>query len=184
MKAGAPALTPARRAPQLTRRGIPRRAPCCCRPLSARATRTEHPFLRPVRPSSRQPLARPERVLFAGAVKWVSGFSSKSYPPGPSSRPGVAVVSPYLQVVRPRFAPGAPPGPAASPTAEWQRPGNAQPCPGTPSGWTGGQKVGRLLCRAVSWCQAREWLARRAGVRGVSRPRWMQSRSPVALPGP
>ena len=30
----------------------------------------------------------------------------------------------------------------------------------------------------------REWLVRRAGVRGVSRPRWSQSRSPVALPGP
>ncbi len=28
MKTGAPALTPARRAPQLPRRGIPRRAPC------------------------------------------------------------------------------------------------------------------------------------------------------------
>jgi len=44
----------------------------------------------------------------------------------------MAVVSPYLQVVRPRFAAGAPPGPAASPTAgmaaieEW--PG----APGTP----------------------------------------------------
>ncbi len=36
---------------------------CCCRPSSARATRTEHPFLRPVRPSSRQPLARPDRRL-------------------------------------------------------------------------------------------------------------------------
>jgi hypothetical protein len=30
---------------------------------------------------------------------------------------------------------------------------------------------------------SREWLVRRAGVRGVSRSRWMQSRSPVALPG-
>ena len=37
---------------------------CCCRPSSARATRTEHPFLRPVRPSSRQPLARPDRRLW------------------------------------------------------------------------------------------------------------------------
>jgi Transposase IS116/IS110/IS902 family len=90
------------------------------------------------------PKNRPERVLFAGAVKRVSGFSLKSYPLGPSSRPGVAVVSPYLQVVRPRLAPGAAPGPAASPAAEWQRPGNAQPCPGTASGWTGGQKVRRL----------------------------------------
>jgi hypothetical protein len=39
-------------------------------------------------------------------------------------------------------------------------------------------------CRAVWWCQVREWLVRRAGVRGVSWPRWSQSRSPVALPGP
>ena len=31
--------------------------------------------------------------------------------------------------------------------------------------------------------QAREWLARRAGVRGVSRPPWLHSGSPVALPG-
>ena len=31
--------------------------------------------------------------------------------------------------------------------------------------------------------QAREWLARRAGAPGVSRPPWMQSGSPVALPG-
>ncbi len=38
---------------------------CCCRPSSARATRTEHPFLRPVRPSSRQPLARPDRRVGA-----------------------------------------------------------------------------------------------------------------------
>jgi len=37
----------------------------------------------------------------------------------------VAVASPHLQIVRPRFAVGAPPGPAASPTAVWQRPGNA-----------------------------------------------------------
>ncbi len=30
--------------------------------------------------------------------------------------------------------------------------------------------------------RAREWLLRRAGARGVSRPRWRQSRSPFALP--
>jgi hypothetical protein len=30
---------------------------------------------------------------------------------------------------------------------------------------------------------AREWLARRAGAWGASRPRWVQSRSPPALPG-
>jgi hypothetical protein len=35
----------------------------------------------------------------------------------------------------------------------------------------------------VVWIQVREWLGRRAGARGVSRPRWRQSRSPVALPG-
>jgi hypothetical protein len=46
-------------------------------------------------------------------------------PPRPSSRPSVAVVWRHPQVVRPRFAVGAPPGPAASPTAGWQRPGNA-----------------------------------------------------------
>jgi carboxymethylenebutenolidase len=36
----------------------------------------------------------------------------------------------------------------------------------------------------VVWIQVREWLGRRAGARGVSRPRWRQCRSPVALPGP
>src|SRR5947207_4663614 len=41
----------------------------------------------------------------------------------------------------------------------------------------------RRLAWIVEWCQAREWLIRRAGDRGVSRPRWSQSRSPVALPG-
>src|ERR1039458_6480023 len=35
----------------------------------------------------------------------------------------------------------------------------------------------------VGWWRVREWLVRRAGVRGVSRPRWSQSRSPFALPG-
>lgn len=30
--------------------------------------------------------------------------------------------------------------------------------------------------------KAREWLARRAGCWGVIRPRWLQSRSPNALP--
>ena len=38
--------------------------------------------------------------------------------------------------------------------------------------------------RAVGWWRAGEWLVRRAGARGVIRPRWSQSRSPVALPGP
>jgi hypothetical protein len=38
--------------------------------------------------------------------------------------------------------------------------------------------------RAAGWSQVREWLVRRAGVRGVRRPRWSQGRSPVALPGP
>jgi hypothetical protein len=37
---------------------------------------------------------------------------------------------------------------------------------------------------AVGWLWAREWLVRRAGAWGVSWPRWRQSRSPVALPGP
>ena len=67
------------------------------------------------------------------AVAWVffcRGFRGESgIPLGPSSRPGVAVASPHLQVVRPRFAAGAPPGPAASPAAGWQRSRNAQPCP-------------------------------------------------------
>src|SRR5215470_11479676 len=35
----------------------------------------------------------------------------------------------------------------------------------------------------VGWMLVREWLFRRAGARGVSRPRWSQSRSPIALPG-
>jgi hypothetical protein len=38
--------------------------------------------------------------------------------------------------------------------------------------------------RIVGWRQVREWLGRRAGLRGASRPRWRQSRSPGALPGP
>ena len=50
--------------------------------------------------------------------------------PWPSSRPSVAVVLPHLQVVRPRFAAGAPPGPAAAPTAGWQRSRNGYLCPG------------------------------------------------------
>src|ERR1019366_9523820 len=35
----------------------------------------------------------------------------------------------------------------------------------------------------VGWWRVREWLVRRAGDRGASRPRWSQSRSPFALPG-
>jgi hypothetical protein len=38
--------------------------------------------------------------------------------------------------------------------------------------------------RGVGWAQVREWLRRRAGIRGESRPRWRQCRSPLALPGP
>jgi hypothetical protein len=38
--------------------------------------------------------------------------------------------------------------------------------------------------RGVGWAQVREWLRRRAGIRGESRPRWRQCRSPFALPGP
>src|ERR1039457_2330078 len=38
--------------------------------------------------------------------------------------------------------------------------------------------------RVVGWWRARGGLVERAGARGVSRPRWSQSRSPVALPGP
>ena len=53
---------------------------------------------------------------------------------------------------------------------------SAGSCPGAWS-WTG-------RAAAVGWVQVREWLGRRAGVRGVSRPRWRQSRSPGALPGP
>jgi len=51
----------------------------------------------------------------------------------------MAVVSRRVQVVRPRFAAGAPPGPAASPSAGWQRSGNGQLCPG----------AGRAGCRAA-----------------------------------
>ena len=54
--------------------------------------------------------------------------------PWPSSWPGAAVVLPHLQVVRPRFVAGAPPGPAASPAARWQRPGNGQLRPGHEQG--------------------------------------------------
>ena len=43
---------------------------------------------------------------------------------------------------------------------------------------------GRDEVWVVGWWQAREWLARRAGCWGVIRPRWPQSRSPTALPGP
>ena len=58
----------------------------------------------------------------------------------PSSRLSMAVVLPHLQVVRPRFAAGAPPGPATGPAAGWQRSRNSQPCPGcrqarTPGCW-------------------------------------------------
>src|SRR5213079_238715 len=75
-------------------------------------------------------------LLFA--VKWLSWGSFEAgaseavggVPSGPSSRPSMAVASPQLQVVRPRFAAGAPSGPAASPAARWQRSRNAQPCPG------------------------------------------------------
>src|SRR5215472_4622697 len=82
---------------------------------------------------------RAERVLFAVAVKWLCGVSSK-------------------------------------------RLGSAQPG-GEALGWV---ELGRGLrwWRAVWWWQAREWLVRRAGVRGVSWPPWRQSGSPVALPGP
>jgi pimeloyl-ACP methyl ester carboxylesterase len=64
----------------------------------------------------------------------------------------------------------------------WKRPRSAQ----AGAGGLGSADPGRDLgwWRAVGWWQAREWLARRAGVRGVSRPPWMQSGSPVALPGP
>jgi hypothetical protein len=65
--------------------------------------------------------------------------------PWPSSLPSVAVVLPHLQVVRPRFAAGAPSGPAASPAAGWQRPGNGQPCPRALAG------AGAGLGAAVVW---------------------------------
>jgi alpha-1,2-mannosyltransferase len=46
-------------------------------------------------------------------------------------------------------------------------------------------RTGARVCPGVvGWCRARQWLGRRAGFRGVSRPRWRQSRSPVALPCP
>jgi DNA-directed RNA polymerase specialized sigma24 family protein len=58
--------------------------------------------------------------------------------------------------------------------------------------WLPGFSLGSVLMaacscgewRVVGCLGVREWPVRRAGVRGVSRPRWMQSRSPVALPGP
>src|ERR1035441_726078 len=54
-------------------------------------------------------------------------------------------------------------------------------------GFSWGPASGLFACagrRAAGWYRAREWLVRRAGFRGVSRPRWSQSRSPAALPGP
>ena len=45
------------------------------------------------------------------------------------------------------------------------------------------QWVPGLPAPVVGWKRAREWLGRRAGAWGVSRPRWRQSRSPRALPG-
>src|SRR5260370_21145010 len=36
----------------------------------------------------------------------------------------------------------------------------------------------------VGWGRAREWLVRRAGLWGVSRPRWGRRRSPFVLPRP
>jgi hypothetical protein len=50
----------------------------------------------------------------------------------PSSRPSVAVVLPRFQVVRPRSAAGAPPGPSASPTVQSSRGGT---CPRLRGGW-------------------------------------------------
>jgi hypothetical protein len=99
--------------------------------------------------------------------------------PWPSSRPGMAVVLPRLRVIRPRLAAGAPPGPAASPAAGWQRPGNGRPCLRR---WQA-RALG-CLPRSQGGDQAREWLVRRAGAGGASRPRRLQSRSPAALPGP
>jgi hypothetical protein len=56
------------------------------------------------------------------------------------------------------------------------------------SAWSAGSwRDVRLWARGaavVGWGQAREWPGRRAGLRGASRPRWRQSRSPGALPGP
>jgi hypothetical protein len=68
--------------------------------------------------------SRSERMPLC--VKWLGQRSS-----GLSSRPSMAVVSPRLQVVRPHFAAGAPPGPAASPAARWQRSRKGQLCPGS-----------------------------------------------------
>src|SRR5215470_12802202 len=72
------------------------------------------------------------RRSFWRRVRWPSGAvaSPADVGPGPCPRPSVAVASPHLQVAGPGFAAGAPPGPAASPAADWQRPGNALYCPG------------------------------------------------------
>jgi hypothetical protein len=72
------------------------------------------------------------RRSFSRRVKCSSDAvaSPAIHSPWPSSRPSVAVVLPHLQVVRPRFAAGAPPGPAAAPAAGWQRPGEWPALPG------------------------------------------------------
>ena len=75
-------------------------------------------FRRPSSPGVRCP---------SGAVSWPAGLGR-----GPSSWPIVAVVLPRLQVVRPRCAAGAPPGPAASPRQDGSDRGMASSAPGAP----------------------------------------------------
>jgi hypothetical protein len=86
----------------------------------------------PEPPISKASLCQGLRRCSSRSVKCPSGavVLAVILDPWPSSRPGVAVVLRRLQVVRPRCAAGAPPGPAAAPAAGWQRPGNGQPCRG------------------------------------------------------
>src|ERR1700722_12691988 len=72
----------------------------------------------PFENTDRMPLCvKKLRRSFLWGVTPLSDASSANLVSWPSSQPSMAVVLPHLQVVRPRFAAGAPPGPAASPTA-------------------------------------------------------------------
>jgi len=101
-----------------------------CRPRrNTRSALEKRPCSRSTCTSRTKPLCVKEfGRSFSGRVRCASGAvaSAAVVALWPSSRPSVAVVLPRLQVVRPRFAAGAPPGPAASPTAEWQRSRNGQ----------------------------------------------------------
>jgi len=121
-----------------------------------------------------------------GPCGQVTGLSDRrqAYGPSPlvkflhSQRGGVAG--------RPRHAPRA--RHAVSPGGMRGRARIRWTCARAPVAWFAGSCPGAWSwtgrAAAVGWVQVREWLGRRAGVRGVSRPRWRQSRSPGCPPGP